>query len=135
MTAAYHPSADGQAERTNQSVEIVLRCLLYGNLEEHWPETLPDVKRHLNSLRNANTDTTAFVALYGYEPQTQLNRSAGATDIETFIANRENIQKDLETALELANAKMAAYFDINHRPPHLSGRAYIKLTKAGKAGY
>src|SRR6266496_6068947 len=32
MTAAFHPSADGQAEKTNQIMEIGLRCFLDGNL-------------------------------------------------------------------------------------------------------
>jgi hypothetical protein len=28
LTAAYHPSADGQSEKTNQTMEIMLRCMI-----------------------------------------------------------------------------------------------------------
>lgn len=68
-------------------------------------------------------------------PYTNLNRAPGTPDIEAFIANREAIRKDLEIALELFNAKMAVYLDAGHRPPRLNGKAYVKLTKAGKVGY
>ena len=34
MTTAYHPAADGQAERSNQTVEIALRTLLAGKYEQ-----------------------------------------------------------------------------------------------------
>lgn len=45
------------------------------------------------------------------------------------------IRKDLEDALDLATAKMSVYFDASHRPPRLSGKAYIKLVKLGRHGY
>ena len=40
MTTAYHPSADEQAKRINQTVETALRCLLVGSYEEIWDTIL-----------------------------------------------------------------------------------------------
>src|SRR5437764_6159232 len=46
LTAAYHPSADGQSERTNQTVETALRCLIADSANERpiseWDEELPE---------------------------------------------------------------------------------------------
>jgi hypothetical protein len=33
MTTAFHPQSDGQSERTNQTVEVALRCFLGGDLQ------------------------------------------------------------------------------------------------------
>jgi hypothetical protein len=33
MTTAFHPQADGQSEKTNQTVEIALRCFLGGDVD------------------------------------------------------------------------------------------------------
>jgi Chromo (CHRromatin Organisation MOdifier) domain len=135
MTAAYHPSADGQAERTNQSVEIALRCALVGDYEEHWPDRIPEVERSLNMLRNASTGTTPFEALYGYPAMYQLNGTSNLAEAENFMENRETIRKDLEDSVELANAKMATYFDAAHRPPQLTGKVFIRLVRTGQRGY
>lgn len=35
MTAAHHPSADGQSERTKATVETILRCMLVGQYESN----------------------------------------------------------------------------------------------------
>jgi RNase H-like domain found in reverse transcriptase/Reverse transcriptase (RNA-dependent DNA polymerase)/Integrase zinc binding domain/Chromo (CHRromatin Organisation MOdifier) domain len=135
MTAAYHPSADGQAERTNQSVEIAMRCILTGNYEEHWPEVIPEVERNLNTLRNASTGITPFEALYGYPPNYRLDSTSNLAEADNFMENRELVRKDLENAMELANARMAVYFDDQHRPPNLTGKVFIKLVKGGQKGY
>jgi hypothetical protein len=45
--AAYHPSADGQAERTNQVVNAALRCTLVGKHEEIWDIIVPQVELSL----------------------------------------------------------------------------------------
>jgi hypothetical protein len=54
MTAAYHPSADGQSERTNQTIEVALRCFLRGDQKKYarWVEYLPIVEHEYNSTVN-----------------------------------------------------------------------------------
>jgi RNase H-like domain found in reverse transcriptase/Reverse transcriptase (RNA-dependent DNA polymerase)/Integrase zinc binding domain/Integrase core domain/Chromo (CHRromatin Organisation MOdifier) domain len=135
MTAAYHPSADGQAERTNQSVEVALRCLLAGQYEEMWPELIPEIERSLNALRNASIDTSPFEALYGYSPNYRLTPSSDVQETQDFMDQRELVRRDLEDAIELANARMAIHFDNKHKPPHLRGKVFVKLVKAGRKGY
>ncbi|PHJ19126.1 dna rna polymerases superfamily protein, partial [Cystoisospora suis] len=48
MSTAYHPQTDGQAERTNQTIEQMLRCCILGN-EAIWGELLPIMEFAYNS--------------------------------------------------------------------------------------
>lgn len=87
ITTAYHPAADGQAERTNQSVEIALRCMLVGDYEEHWLKSIPEIERILNTLFNTSIGMSPFEALYGYSPNYQLNHSSNSVEAQEFMEN------------------------------------------------
>ena len=65
MSAAYHPAADGQSEKTNDTIKVALRCLLVGKYEEKWLEILPEVEFHLNFLRNIASTYSPFEVVYG----------------------------------------------------------------------
>jgi hypothetical protein len=140
MTTAYHPSADGQAERTNQTVETALRCLLVGEHVETWSQRLPEVEYALNTAKNRSTGETPFKLLYGtdhhglLEPprrdDTEQNPGANA-----FIDSRLRIRKDVSDALTLAQSRMALQFDRNHQPATLIGKVFIKVTKGIRPGY
>jgi hypothetical protein len=141
LTAAHHPSADGQAERSNQTIEIAMRCMLVGKYEETWADIIPDVEMSLNSLKSSSTGTAPFEALYGYRANTALQAlTAGdeefpaATD---FIERRRMVRKDLEDALAVAKARMAVYFNEKHEPPKflVGDRVWLKLVKGGRRGY
>ncbi|ERF69335.1 hypothetical protein EPUS_09241 [Endocarpon pusillum Z07020] len=125
MTAAYHPAADGQSERTNQSVEIALRCLLVGEYEERWVDIIAEVERCLNCAYNASIGMSAFEALYGYPPRIDFARGSEHNEAQEFVEARELIRKDLEDAVQLANARMAFFFDEKHEPPHFQGKVFI----------
>jgi len=57
MTTAFHPQADGQSEKTNQTVEIALRCFLGGDVDRYarWTEFLPIVEHEYNSTTHDTT--------------------------------------------------------------------------------
>ncbi|KAI1676403.1 RVT-1 multi-domain protein [Pyrenophora tritici-repentis] len=75
MTTAYHPQADGQSERTNQIVEILLRCMIANHDAPmvSWDELLPDVQFAVNTSRNFTTGETPFKILYGVHPRDGTN--------------------------------------------------------------
>lgn len=54
ITTAYHPAADGQAERSNQNIATALRYILMSKYEETWNNLLPHVKYVLNISINAS---------------------------------------------------------------------------------
>lgn len=57
LTAAFHPAADGQSERTNQTVEIMLRCFIAGDLEKYplWTDWLPVIESEYNATPHHTT--------------------------------------------------------------------------------
>ena len=101
MTAAYHPAADGQSERTNQTVETALRCMIADSRNARatteWDELLPDVEYALNTSTNASTGKTPFVLQYGVEPRSDVNPSSQPSDFilaEEFIQERKAIRDE-----------------------------------------
>ena len=87
MTSAYHPSADGQAEWTNQTIETALRCVLVRQPgEDNWEELLLEVKFALNTMVNTMTKETPFKLLYGVEPNSEFGtKDTGDSMTEDFI--------------------------------------------------
>ncbi|PHJ15811.1 retrotransposon ty3-gypsy subclass, partial [Cystoisospora suis] len=67
MSTAYHPQSDGQAERTNQTTEQMLRCCLVGN-ETKWEKVLPLLEFAYNSTQHASANATPFELIYGFFP-------------------------------------------------------------------
>ena len=70
-TTAYHPQADGMAERGIGAVKQTLRCLLLDRKMEQasWPALLPEVSFLLNSVSNAPTELSPHLLTYGREPR------------------------------------------------------------------
>ena len=73
LTAAYHPSADGHAERTNQTTKVALQCLLANQGEHEWESLLPDVEFALNTTKSDATMTSPFELLYGVPPRNEFS--------------------------------------------------------------
>nr|GFB20683.1 putative reverse transcriptase domain, ribonuclease H-like domain, aspartic peptidase domain protein [Tanacetum cinerariifolium] len=64
MSTAYHPETDGQSERTNQTLEDMLRACAI-NFGKGWVNHLPLVKFSYNNSYHASIKATPFEALYG----------------------------------------------------------------------
>ena len=137
MTTAYHPASDGQSERTNQTVEIALRCLLAGlETKSGWEDILPDVEFSINTSANVTTGSTPFELLYGVEARTAFSpptsMNAGA---DSFVENRVQIRQDAADAMRMAQTRMKVYFDSKHAPVTLTGSVYLRLATGIKKGY
>jgi hypothetical protein len=64
MSTAYHPQTDGQSERTNQSVETILRVFC-NQAQDNWREWLPVVQYILNARPSATTKQTPYESMDG----------------------------------------------------------------------
>lgn len=137
MTTAYHPSADGQAERTNQTVETALRCLLVGKYEQLWADYLAQVEYSLNTSISDSTGSCPFEILYGvpHRETPAVQPPHGPKDAEDFYSRRQQIRSEVQDAIKFAQTRMSSYFDAKHRPVTLEGQAYIKMAKTGRIGY
>ncbi|PHJ24262.1 transposon related, partial [Cystoisospora suis] len=54
MSTAYHPQTDGQSERTNQTIEQMIRCALLGN-DKGWAKVLPLLEFAYNSTQHSSS--------------------------------------------------------------------------------
>jgi hypothetical protein len=68
ITAGYHAAANGQAERSNETIKIAWRCLLVGQYEEIWSKIIPEVKLVINTSWNVVTKRSPFKIVYGFKP-------------------------------------------------------------------
>lgn len=59
MSSAYHPETDGATERSNQTVEVMLRSYV-SDQQECWEKYLCLVEFAFNSAQNASTKVTPF---------------------------------------------------------------------------
>ena len=64
MTAAYWPQANGQAERTNQTVKQLLRFAHDEGL--HWFDALDSVEMTINNAPIAQTSYSPYFLNYGF---------------------------------------------------------------------
>jgi hypothetical protein len=71
LTAAYHPQADGQSERTNSIVEIGIRYLLGGEEKRYakWAEYLPIFEYEYNSIIYTSTGISSNELRFAYQPR------------------------------------------------------------------
>ena len=122
LTTAFRPQADGQSERTNQTVEQVLRCLCLQSPGE-WVSKLPDVCEAINGNVHASTGVSPARLLFGFQPRTALDVGAAsaATTAEVVPAAADmlaGMQKDVQLARQqLAKAKQwqKSAYDRHHK--------------------
>ena len=129
VTTSYHPSADGQSERTNVTLEIALRYLVDAN-QKGWVKALPTIQGELNASLTSPTGHSPNKILYGFD----LHQSLGLIDdrdnpaAADFIEHQELIQWLTVEAIDLANAAMESRNDPDlDQDDYSSGWAHLKL--------
>jgi hypothetical protein len=93
MSTAYHPQTDGQSERTNQSLEIFIRC--YCNEEQdNWHIWLPMAEFAHNQWPNATTKKAPFDLIMGYVPKVKhIKKPSPVPQVEERLAELECVRK------------------------------------------
>ena len=107
-STAYHPQTDGQSEKTNQTVEIMLRFFL-ATLENpaDWLRCLPQIQSVLNNSKTS-TNKTPNEIVYGFTPNFIFDYVADPSiDFPTS-------RIDAADALDFAAMNMKYYYDRRH---------------------
>lgn len=120
MSSAYSPQTDGQSERTNSTMEVMLRSMVgYDIASEPWVLKLPIIEFAINSQRSESSQTTPFELLYGFNPRQICDLISPRCRESPAIESRELIRKEAIAALTYARATMARHYDGSHHDHNL----------------
>ena len=67
MSTAFHPQTDGQTERTNRTLEDMLRAST-NYQQTNWEDNLTAAEFAYNTAVNTSTGLTPFQINYGHQP-------------------------------------------------------------------
>ena len=118
FTSGYHPEADGQTERTNQTLEQYLR--MYCNYQQdNWSDLLPLAEFAFNNSPSATTGISPFYANKGYHPNISVNSaqdfaSARARD---FAVNLDELHSELKQQIAISQKRYQGPADARRKPP------------------
>ncbi|KAN0086940.1 hypothetical protein V8E54_000628 [Elaphomyces granulatus] len=144
---AYHAQTNGQSERTNATVEIMLRYFLaiiysmtpdsasdFPFFIDDWPSCLPLLHAILNSSPSATTGRSPHEVMYGMtlgDPLRQLSSVPEGVMIQDFT-----LRDDAYEALKLAAVYMKERYDRTHTHKHFNvgDRVYVTLHE-GRLAY
>jgi hypothetical protein len=117
MSTAYHPQTDGQTERTNRTLEQMLRNYVAPDLS-NWDQLLAPAEFAYNNARSASTGFTPFYLNYGRDPRIPaalIKRQRGDTGqcpgIENFVATMDELLAEAKRSLIAAQHRQKFYAD------------------------
>ncbi|GJP49622.1 hypothetical protein CLOM_g8808 [Closterium sp. NIES-68] len=76
MSSAFHPQTDGQIERTNRTLEQMLRSFI-GPTQDDWDDLLPVVEFAVNNSVHESTHEKPFILNCGRHPATPATHGIG----------------------------------------------------------
>lgn len=116
MSTAYSPQTDGQSERSNATMEIMLRSLIgYDTMNSSWVAKLPIIEFAINSQTSEASGMSPFRVMYRFQPRDTSNLLA-AKELEPFIQELDVIRQETANALAYSRTMMAAQYDKTHHP-------------------
>ncbi|GJP71852.1 hypothetical protein CLOP_g2648 [Closterium sp. NIES-67] len=115
FSSAYHPQTDCQIERTNQTMEQLIRTNCPNR--NKWEDALPLLKFCYNNVPSATTNHSPFYLNYGMDPTVPIS-----TNVESQVPRSQQFVEELQTArkeavkiVRKANATASCYADSHRR--------------------
>lgn len=105
MSTSYHPQSDGQTERTNRTLEQIIRMSINYS-QNNWFYLLPSVEFALNNSKSASTLYSPFYLNYGYNPTIpkttpfKLDKETPADTPLDMHATLEMVKRNIKRAQE-----------------------------------
>jgi len=130
-TTAYHPSAEGQSEWTNQTLEVML-CYVVNSSQAGWLDKLLPLQAACNNMESASTKKAPNELIYGKKLRAALEvytvpllTPASAVPLHEL---RTAMQEEAATANAIAQKAMTKHHDRKHISPDFStGYAFLRL--------
>jgi transposase InsO family protein len=132
MSTAYHPETDGQTERTNRTLEQILRAYAHP-YQDDWYKHLDLAEFAYNRHPSASTGMTPFQVVYGYNPDTPVTLHATSTsdpDAKRRLEPLKDIQALVRENLRLAKETQAAYANRSRQDTSFKEGDLVKLNTA-----
>jgi transposase InsO family protein len=129
QNSVYHPQTDGQTERVNQILEVMLTaCVLQYN--KSWDKCLLLAEFSYNNSYQASIKMAPFEALYGRQCRTPLSWSqTGERKIfgPDLVTEAEEEVKTIQSNLKAAQARQKSCADIRRRPLQFQTGDFVYL--------
>ena len=120
MSTAYHPQTDGQTERTNRTLEEMLRA--YVNYQQSdWDDYLISAEIAFNNSVQLSTGYSPYYLNHGFHPSFPIQMTAESEQESKNEAAKQyltNMQESIEKAkenLQVAQQRQKKYADENRR--------------------
>jgi transposase InsO family protein len=97
ISTSYHPQTDGQTERSNRTLEEMLRAYV-NYAQDNWDEKLIALEIAVNSSTQESTGFTPYYLNYGQHPHLPLSMLTDTTDNETAQTMLSNLRDNLAVA-------------------------------------
>ncbi len=137
LSTAYHPQTDGQTERTNRTIEDMLRHFVSPATDD-WDQYLPEIQFAINNAWQESVRNTPFYLNYGFHPKTPL-AAILPKGRELASKNPASAKYSLHMQQTLAKAKRCMldaqqrqkhYYNGRHKPSDfLVGNLVLLATK------
>ncbi len=131
FTTTYHSSADEQSERTNQTIEIIMRYAIMK--EKEFIRFISFIQVSLNNFVNTSTNLSSNEVLYEFKMKKSLNflRIEDENSATILKEDRIILKKKVEKAIAFANTSMKIRYDSKRTQLDLRSddSVYFKLHK------
>jgi hypothetical protein len=118
FTSGYHPEANGQVERINQTLEQYLR--IYCNYhQDNWSELLPLAEFTFNNTPSDSTGLSPFFANKGYNPNITVypEKEIASVRARDFAVDIHVLQAELKTQLQHAQKRYTETANARRQTP------------------
>ena len=118
FSTSFHPQTDGQTERTNRTLEDMLRHYV-NPYQNDWDEYLTVVEFAINNSWQTSIQNTPFYMNYVHHPFTQLTLQVDTVirvpKAQSFIQNHQDIVNHAKVCLQGAQDRQKEYADRTRR--------------------
>jgi hypothetical protein len=133
MSTARHPQTDGQTERTNRTVEQMIRS--YINYQQNnWDELLPAVEFAYNNAKQSSTQTSPFFLNYGRDPLLPASlfqpQETNVPAVAEFLETQTTILNAAKDQLHRAQESQAKFADQRRREEEFKVGDLVLLSTA-----
>ena len=117
FTSGYHPEADGQTERVNQTLEQILHAFC-SYQQDDWSSLLPVAEFVYNNTVNNTTSVSPFSANKGYHPNlsTSLDKEITSHRAREFMTDLDELHTYVKESISIAQKRYQTSSDRHHLP-------------------